>query len=148
MQETHEVTSPMTMLELLDALVELLGGQRADGVGPLPVEKYRRLDRADRPVVYVTPVVQEESAVALGGQFQNKFQVEVRCEIPWETARADGDLLLRLVDRLLAVVEKNRDVGEAKRGRVGQVRYGYELRRDGGHVFVATLPVEFTADRK
>mgnify|MGYP006962371778 FL=1 len=144
---TREVVMKVTMLELLDAVVELLGGQRADSVGPLPVEKYRRLDRARGPIVYVTPVSRREEAVAIGGQFADVFRVELRCEAPWGAGGADGDLLLRLVDKLVAILEQNREVGEARQGRVGETVYRFEGRRDGSHAFVAVMPVEFTADQ-
>lgn len=137
----------MSMLELLDALVETLSGQLADGVGPLPVEKYRRLDRARGPVVYVTPVAQSESPVAIGGQFSERFVVQLRCEVPWAVDRAPGDLLLRIVDGVLAAVENHREIGPARRGRVGEVEYRYEARADATHAFVAIIPVEFTADK-
>ncbi len=137
----------MTMLAVLDAVVELLGGQQADGLGPLPVEKYRRLDRARGPVVYVTPVAQQESPVAIGGQFADRFRLQMRCEVPWGPTAADGDLLLRLTDRLVAILEANREVGGARRGQVGQVRFRHEQRRDGSQAFVAVVPVEFTADQ-
>ena len=136
----------MTMLELIDALVELLQGQMVDGLGPLPVEKYRRLDRARGPVVYVTPVAQAEAAVAIGGQFDEQFTVELRCEVPWREG-GEGDVLLRLVDGLLAVLEDNREVNGAKRGRIGRVEYRYEMRADTSQAFVAVIPVEFAAEK-
>ena len=121
----------MTMLDLLDAL-----------------EKYRRLDRAAGPVVYLTPLAQQEAPVAVGGQFDQTYSLHLRCEVPWtRSTQADGDLLLRLVERVLDILEAHREVGQARRGRVGKVVYRYEQRRDGSSAFVALIPVEFTADQ-
>jgi hypothetical protein len=138
----------MTMLALLDALLELLAGQRLEGLGPVAVEKYRRWERAAGPAVYLSPLRQEEQPLAIGGQYGERLQVEVRCEIPWTPGTAQaGDLLLRMVEQVLEVLEAHREVGPARRGRVGTVEYLYEQRRDGSTALVAIIPLSFTVDK-
>jgi len=139
----------MTMLNLLDSLVELLQGLRVEGLGLVAVEKYRRLEPAAGLRVYVSPVSQREQAEAIGGQYVERMEVEVRCEVPWERgAVSDADALLTLIDKALALFEAHREVGEARRGRVGEVRYGIVHRRTAHPAFYGRFAVEFTADKR
>ncbi|MCX7597309.1 MAG: hypothetical protein N2512_00350 [Armatimonadetes bacterium] len=140
--------TPMTMLELLNSLVELLHCLRLEGRGPVPVEKYRRLEPASGPRVYVTPLSQREQAEAIGGQYVERLEVEVRCEVPWQHASvADADALLALIDKALVLLEANREIGQAKRGRIGEVRYGLRHRRTAQPALYGRFTVEFTADK-
>ncbi len=137
----------MTMLELLDGLVELLRGCELEGAGPLAVEKYRRPDHPSGPVVFVTPVSQGEEPVAIGGQYAERFVVEVAVQAPWGDDRDRmADAALKAVDAVLQRLESNRTVGGARRGRIGEVRY--EVAQLGGRSsLVARISVEFTADK-
>lgn len=136
----------MTMLTLLDSVAELLASVRAEGRGPVAVEKYRRAEPPERPTVYVTPLAQREVPEAIGGQYAQRMEVEVRCEVPWDRpVTTDADLLVSVVDLLLAVFEANREVGEARRGSVGEVNYGLRLRRGAGASMYGKFAVQFTA---
>ncbi len=138
----------MTMRDLLDKLVELLGGLDAESAEPVVVEKYRRMDAPERPRLYVTPVAQREVPEAIGGQYAERLEVEVRCEVAWDGAPAsDADLLLGVTDAAMAVVEANREIGEAKRGKVGEVRYGFRQRPGLRPAFYAAFGVEYTAEK-
>lgn len=138
----------MTMLELLNALVELLRALRVEGLGAVPVEKYRRLEPASGPRVYVTPLSQREQPQAIGGQYVEQMEVEVRCEVPWQHASVpDADNLLALIEKSLALFEANREIGQARRGRIGEVRYGISHRRTAHPAFYGRFSVEFTADK-
>ena len=138
----------MTMRELLDKLVELMGGLAAESAEPVIVEKYRRMDAPDRPRLYVTPVAQREVPEAIGGQYAERLEVEVRCEVAWEGAPAsDADVLLNVADAAMAVVEANREIGAAKRGKVGEVRYGFRQRPGQRPAFFAAFRAEYTAEK-
>jgi hypothetical protein len=138
----------MTMLELLDDLVELLRGLQADGEGPVAVEKYRRLEGEGGPVIYVTPLTQREAPEAIGGQYAERLQVEVRLETPWERpSAADADLLVATLGQVLAVLGANREVGDARRGRIGEATYGLRERPGTRPRFYARVPVEFTTQK-
>jgi hypothetical protein len=138
----------MTMLEVVDKLVELLRGLAAESAEPVAIEKYRRLEAPARPCVYVTPVAQREVPEAIGGQYAERLEVEVRCEVAWDGAPVgDADLLLRVADAAMVVVEKNREIGEAKRGKVGEVRYGIRQRAGMGAAFFAAFRAEYTAEK-
>lgn len=138
----------MTMLDLVNSTIELLQRLRVEGRGAVAVEKYRRLEPASGPRVYVTPVSQREQAEAIGGQYVERMEIEVRCEVPWQHAAvSDADALLALIERALAIFEANREVGPARRGRIGEVRYGISHRRTAHPAFYGRFSVEFTADK-
>ncbi|MBC7289205.1 MAG: hypothetical protein H5T86_14435 [Armatimonadetes bacterium] len=137
----------MAMLSLLDALVEMLGGREVEGIGPLAVEKYRRLDQPDGPVVYITPLGQSERPLAIGGQYTKRLRVEIRCEVPWtEGSSRMGDAVVNTVDDVLARLLGNREIGGTRRGRVGEVTYFVRIAPQGRPVFVARIPAEFEVD--
>lgn len=138
----------MTMLDLVNSIVELLQRLRVEAHGAVSVEKYRRLDPASGPRVYVTPVSQREQAEAIGGQYVERMEIEVRCEVPWQHAAvSDADALLVLIERALAILKDNREIGPARRGRIGEVRYGISHRRTAHPSFYGRFSVEFTADK-
>lgn len=138
----------MTMLELIDSLVEILRDCELEGVGTFAVEKYRRPGPAQGLVICVTPVSQAEKPVAIGGQFAEEFKVEIRCEVPWTAPSATlADAMLRAVDRVLGVLESHREIGNARRGAIGEVTYEISQRPGGPHVMVARIPVSYAASK-
>lgn len=139
----------MTMSDLLDSLVELMGGIDAASPEAVVVEKYRRLDAPERPRLYVTPLAQREVPEAIGGQYAERLAVEVRCEVAWDGAPAsDADLLLLVADAAMAVVEANREIDDAKQGKLGEVRYGFRQRMGQRPAFYAAFTVEYTAEKQ
>ncbi len=137
----------MTMRELVELLVQELRNSADERLRGVAIEKYMRPEGMAGPVIYVTPKQQGEAAVAIGGQYADRFVVELRCEAEWGGDAEGVDRLLDAVDAALAVIEGNRDLGGARRGRIGEVEYRWQMRPSGRQALVAYVAVEYAADK-